>query len=312
MKALRFASTGSLDALEVAEVPLLERNEGEILVRVKGAGLNPSDVKNVLGKFPYTTLPRTPGRDFAGVVADGPEEMIGLEVWGTGNELGFTRDGSHAEYLTLPIEGSSPKPKSISFTVPVFETITFDGETRPFRARTASPSEKAELWPRVTAAYPGYAHYQERTRRDIPVVIREPRDPGPGGLLGGQRAHEHGRGHGHVRKGIRRAWLDENSKIPVQVRAAVGACLQTEAVAQRAEYGDDGDRDQGRDQAVLDRGRPALVLQKLANGAHGTFPHADCGYTSHCCSNRLMSGVARISGFIVMTGRAAGCIQVYL
>ena len=46
---------------------------------------------------------------------------------------------------------------------------------RPMRARTATPGEKAGLWPRITAAYPGYAHYQERTRRDIPVVICEPR-----------------------------------------------------------------------------------------------------------------------------------------
>lgn len=54
---------------------------------------------------------------------------------------------------------------------------------RAMRARTASPDEKAELWPRVTAAYPGYARYQERTRRDIPLVICEPRtaeDPGRG------------------------------------------------------------------------------------------------------------------------------------
>jgi deazaflavin-dependent oxidoreductase (nitroreductase family) len=53
--------------------------------------------------------------------------------------------------------------------------------SRAMRARTASPDEKAELWPRVTAAYPGYAHYQERTRRDIPVVICEPRQPDTGG-----------------------------------------------------------------------------------------------------------------------------------
>jgi deazaflavin-dependent oxidoreductase (nitroreductase family) len=54
--------------------------------------------------------------------------------------------------------------------------ITIDGETRPFRARTASPSEKAELWPKVVAAYKGYAGYQKRTTRDIPVVICEARD----------------------------------------------------------------------------------------------------------------------------------------
>ena len=35
--------------------------------------------------------------DFAGVVVDGPTEWIGVEVWGTGGDVGFSRDGSHAE-----------------------------------------------------------------------------------------------------------------------------------------------------------------------------------------------------------------------
>jgi len=52
--------------------------------------------------------------------------------------------------------------------------ITRDGVTTAWRARTATPEEKAELWPRVVAAYKGYAGYQKRTERDIPVVICEP------------------------------------------------------------------------------------------------------------------------------------------
>jgi deazaflavin-dependent oxidoreductase (nitroreductase family) len=52
--------------------------------------------------------------------------------------------------------------------------ITMDGRTRPMRARVASPEEKAALWPRVVAAHKGYAQYQERTDRDIPLVILEP------------------------------------------------------------------------------------------------------------------------------------------
>jgi deazaflavin-dependent oxidoreductase (nitroreductase family) len=52
--------------------------------------------------------------------------------------------------------------------------LTIEGTTRPMRARTASPEEKAELWPRIVAAYKGYGGYQKRTDRDIPVVICEP------------------------------------------------------------------------------------------------------------------------------------------
>jgi deazaflavin-dependent oxidoreductase (nitroreductase family) len=51
--------------------------------------------------------------------------------------------------------------------------VTIDGERKPMRARTASPEEKAEIWPQVVKSYKGYAAYQKNTDRDIPVVILE-------------------------------------------------------------------------------------------------------------------------------------------
>lgn len=51
--------------------------------------------------------------------------------------------------------------------------LTVRGETRHYRARTASAAEKASLWPEIVSAYPGYDGYQRRTRRDIPVIICE-------------------------------------------------------------------------------------------------------------------------------------------
>jgi deazaflavin-dependent oxidoreductase (nitroreductase family) len=53
--------------------------------------------------------------------------------------------------------------------------LTVAGQRRLVRARQASAEEKAELWPRVVAAYGGYAGYQRRTRRDIPLVLCDPR-----------------------------------------------------------------------------------------------------------------------------------------
>src|SRR5205807_4394844 len=76
--------------------------------------INPSDVKNVAGYFPATTLPRTPGRDFAGIVVTG-KKYEGGEVWGSGPGLGITRDGAQAEYVVVPEEAVSPKPRSLSF-----------------------------------------------------------------------------------------------------------------------------------------------------------------------------------------------------
>ncbi|WP_295472854.1 zinc-binding alcohol dehydrogenase family protein [uncultured Pseudomonas sp.] len=116
MNALQFSRTGDLAALEYLELPTPVPAEGEVLVQVKAAGLNPSDVKNVLGRFPYTVLPRVPGRDFAGVVVEGPQALVGREVWGTGKEPGFFRDGSHAQWLTLPASGVALKPEALSFT----------------------------------------------------------------------------------------------------------------------------------------------------------------------------------------------------
>jgi deazaflavin-dependent oxidoreductase (nitroreductase family) len=57
--------------------------------------------------------------------------------------------------------------------------ITMDGRTRVMRARTASPEEKAALWPDIVAAHQGYDSYQKKAHRDIPVVILEPPPPAP-------------------------------------------------------------------------------------------------------------------------------------
>jgi len=52
--------------------------------------------------------------------------------------------------------------------------IHVDGKVHKLRARTATAEEKAELWPKILAAHKGYANYQTKTTRDIPVVICEP------------------------------------------------------------------------------------------------------------------------------------------
>ena len=41
-------------------------------------------------------------------------------------------------------------------------------------ARIATPEERARLWPQVTATYKGYAGYQKKTDREIPLVLLEP------------------------------------------------------------------------------------------------------------------------------------------
>ncbi|MEQ9564292.1 MAG: zinc-binding alcohol dehydrogenase family protein, partial [Pseudomonadales bacterium] len=78
-------------------------------------GVNPSDVKASLGHMPHAVWPRVPGRDFAGVVVDGPAHLIGKEIWGGGGELGITQNGSHAKYMALPQAAVREKP--VNFTM---------------------------------------------------------------------------------------------------------------------------------------------------------------------------------------------------
>ena len=49
-----------------------------------------------------------------------------------------------------------------------------DTPPRPFRARTATSAERTPIWERQKASYPGFAGYETRTEREIPVVILDP------------------------------------------------------------------------------------------------------------------------------------------
>ena len=113
MKSLRFTEFGPPSVLRIEEVAIAQPGEGEVLVRVKAAAVNPSDIGNVAGRFKKTTLPRTPGRDFAGIAVKGVDHE-GTEVWGSSPDLGIVRDGSHAEYVVVPAETLSLKPKSLT------------------------------------------------------------------------------------------------------------------------------------------------------------------------------------------------------
>jgi NADPH:quinone reductase len=69
-------------------------------------------VKNIAGVF-HASLPRVPGRDYAGVVIAG-EGWVGKEVWGSGAGFGITRDGTHAQYVAADLNSLSEKPSHLS------------------------------------------------------------------------------------------------------------------------------------------------------------------------------------------------------
>jgi NADPH:quinone reductase len=113
LKALRFKKFGDPSVLTFQEIPTPKLAPGEVLIEVRAAGINPSDLGIVAGKF-KSDLPRTPGRDFAGVVVRGNDSWAGKQVWGSGSGFGVIRDGSHAQFVTMPTEGLSEKPAKLS------------------------------------------------------------------------------------------------------------------------------------------------------------------------------------------------------
>ncbi len=115
MRALQFDHFGDPHVLYLADIPDPATRPGDAVIAVKAASVNPSDLKNVAGLMSETILPRIPGRDFSGVVVDGPHEWIGAEVWGTGGDMGIRRDGSHAELLAIPPAALARKPEHLSF-----------------------------------------------------------------------------------------------------------------------------------------------------------------------------------------------------
>lgn len=116
-KALRVCETSpDLDNLKIdlVDVAIPKPGPGQVLVEIVAAGVNPSDVKASLGHMPHAVWPRTPGRDFGGVVREGPSAMVGLEIWGGGGELGITQDGSHAKWMVLDQKAVRAKPANFS------------------------------------------------------------------------------------------------------------------------------------------------------------------------------------------------------
>jgi NADPH:quinone reductase-like Zn-dependent oxidoreductase len=99
----------------VIEQRTLARGAGEVLIEVKAAAVNPSDVKAATGLMPYAVFPRTSGRDYAGVVIDGPAGWVGREVFGSSGDLGIRRDGTHATHLAVEADAVVEKPGNLSW-----------------------------------------------------------------------------------------------------------------------------------------------------------------------------------------------------
>lgn len=84
------------------------------------------------------------------------------------------RDGDR--YLVVASMGGAPQHPNWYFNIVEHPAVRIQdrADVHELVARTASPEEKAELWPIAVAAWPAYDDYQASTERDIPLVICEP------------------------------------------------------------------------------------------------------------------------------------------
>ena len=108
------ADTAETVAPLIESRPLKRERSEDVIVEILAAAVNPSDVKAAIGMMPYAVFPRTPGRDFAGVVVEGPKGLIGRSVFGSSGDLGIRRDGTHCSHVLVEASGVVERPANIS------------------------------------------------------------------------------------------------------------------------------------------------------------------------------------------------------
>ena len=135
MKAIRVHEYGGPDVLRYEEAPRPEPGPGEVLVRIRAAGVNPVDWKVREGHrreaLAYR-MPFVPGWDVSGVVeATGPNVTLltkGDEVYGYSSVV---RNGAYAEYAVVPEAELALKPRSIDHvlaaSVPIAALTAWQG-----------------------------------------------------------------------------------------------------------------------------------------------------------------------------------------
>jgi len=146
-KAVRFGAYGGIDVLEVVDLPIPDPAEGEVLVQVKAASINPGEAKIREGflheRWP-ATFPSGQGSDFAGVVtkvgAGVGDVAVGDEV------IGFTDNrASHAEYVLAPAGHLTPKPAGVPWEVAGALFVAGSTAVASVRAVALRPGDKVAV-----------------------------------------------------------------------------------------------------------------------------------------------------------------------
>ncbi|EFW98961.1 alcohol dehydrogenase [Grosmannia clavigera kw1407] len=149
MEALQITRHGDsvMPTLSLVTCPVPKVRPGFALVRIRFAGVQPSDRLNARGGFPKTTFPRTPGRDYSGEVVEvdkssGLDTWVGKHIYGTSNsELGFTVDGTHAEFCLIPESVLVEKPAQLSLSQAAAIGVPYTTALRCLTRARAGPED---------------------------------------------------------------------------------------------------------------------------------------------------------------------------
>lgn len=180
--------------LQVAEVPDPRPGDGEVMIRVRAAGVCGTDLKLRSGALPHVTLPRIPGHEVAGEVVVGNGYLsVGQRVacyiyepcgrcrtcrLGHGSvcpqlvRIGLERDGGLAEYVVLPVENALPIPDAVSFGE---AAVAMDSVLTPWTAlHTRAKLQEGETLVVVGAGGLGLNAVQIARRLGARVAVVDP------------------------------------------------------------------------------------------------------------------------------------------
>jgi NADPH2:quinone reductase len=142
MKAIRVHEFGGPEVLKLEDVPDLQAHAGQVVVRVKAAGVNPYDAYMRLGTYAIKPpLPYTPGSDAAGIVESVGEGVGGFKP-GDRVYTGGTLTGAYAEQTLAEAWQVHPLPPNVTFAQGAGVNVPYATAFRAlFQIAHAQPAE---------------------------------------------------------------------------------------------------------------------------------------------------------------------------
>lgn len=147
VKAVQIQQYGSVDVLEVVDVPKPSATGNEVVVQVKSASINPGESKlreGMMGSFAPLVFPSGEGSDFAGIVNEAGSEATHFKVGDA--VVGHTdQRASHAEYLAVSEDNLVLKPSLVSWEVAGSLFVAGTTAYASIRAVDVKPGDKVVI-----------------------------------------------------------------------------------------------------------------------------------------------------------------------